>query len=309
MKRIKPPTVPAGVVNMVQYLVVTNKGDHKPLNVGTMLLITETKVPLGRVDGYFFGSVTNPDYIVKVEDSEMQIPEGMGLSFIEEFTQHITEEDLYKRFHYPTGYECMTWLKKKKEYQPMMYQQEQLIMRPETNHQEQPMMYEQEQPMMYEQEHPMMYEQEQQFMRPQTNQQNQMGINLFPSQAPMMWHQQFMRHESSQQNQRGTIPYLVQNQAPIMYYQHQNFIRPAAVTPNQSLLVSDLVGYLNEYLSGQMSTVRQGGPSGSFGVDLSYPNQQQLGSEMDFNPQTQPTMQSQLFNAGPYSYRGGRGPY
>ncbi|CAD5327014.1 unnamed protein product [Arabidopsis thaliana] len=225
MKRIKPPTVPAGVVNMVQYLVVTNKGDHKPLNVGTMLLITETKVPLGRVDGYFFGSVTNPDYIVKVEDSEMQIPEGMGLSFIEEFTQHITEEDLYKRFHYPTGYECMTWLKKKK------------------------------------------------------------------------------------QNQRGTIPYLVQNQAPIMYYQHQNFIRPAAVTPNQSLLVSDLVGYLNEYLSGQMSTVRQGGPSGSFGVDLSYPNQQQLGSEMDFNPQTQPTMQSQLFNAGPYSYRGGRGPY
>jgi hypothetical protein len=99
---------------MVQYLVVTNKGDHKPLNVGTMLLITETKVPLGRVDGYFFGSVTNPDYIVKVEDSEMQIPEGMGLSFIEEFTQHITEEDLYKRFHYPTGYECMTWLKKKK---------------------------------------------------------------------------------------------------------------------------------------------------------------------------------------------------
>ncbi|KAG7619502.1 hypothetical protein ISN44_As04g003900 [Arabidopsis suecica] len=127
MKRIKPPTVPAGVVNMVQYLVVTNKGDHKPLNVGTMLLITETKVPLGRVDGYFFGSVTNPDYIVKVEDSEMQIPE-----------------------------------------------------------------------------------------------------------------------------------------------------------------------------------VRQGGPSGSFGVDLSYPNQQQLGSEMDFNPQTQPTMQSQLFNAGPYSYRESR---
>ncbi|CAL9233149.1 unnamed protein product, partial [Arabidopsis halleri] len=130
-KRIKPPIVPVGVVNMVLYLVVKSKGDHKPLNVGAMLLITETKAPLGRVDGYFFGSVTNPHYIVRLADSEMQVPQ-----------------------------------------------------------------------------------------------------------------------------------------------------------------------------------VVQGGPSGSFGVNLNYPNQQQFGSEMDFNPQTQPTiMESQLFDAGPSSYRGGRGRY
>ncbi|KAG7585966.1 hypothetical protein ISN45_Aa02g013120, partial [Arabidopsis thaliana x Arabidopsis arenosa] len=89
----------------VPYLVVKNKGDHKPLNVGAMLLITETKAPLGRVDGYFFGSVTNPHYIVRLADPEMQAPQGIGLSFIVKFTQPIKEEDLYKRFHYPTGYE------------------------------------------------------------------------------------------------------------------------------------------------------------------------------------------------------------
>ncbi|XP_020876445.1 RNA polymerase II degradation factor 1 [Arabidopsis lyrata subsp. lyrata] len=305
---------------MVLFLVVKNKGDHKPLNVGATLLITETKAPLGRVDGYFFGSLTNPHYIVRLADSEMQVPQSIGLSFIEEFTQHIEEEDLYKRFHYPTGYEfdlieeegecgpmevlgrtsyhyenrifCL------QQYEPMMYQQEQIFMRPETNQQEQ-------------QYQPMMYEQEQQFVRPETNQQNQMGINLFPRQAPMMQHQQFMRHESSQQNQMGIIPNLVQNQAPMMYNQQQNFIRPAEIIPNQSLmLVADLVGYLKQYLSGQMSTVVQGGPSGSFGVNLNYHNQQQFGSEMDFNPQTQPTiMESQLYDAGPSSYRGGRGRY
>ncbi|EOA22619.1 hypothetical protein CARUB_v10003288mg, partial [Capsella rubella] len=68
-------SVPVGVVNMVPYkhVVVMNSGDHKPLNVGTIVYIIETRALFGRVEGYFFGSVTNPHYVVRLLDSEMHI--------------------------------------------------------------------------------------------------------------------------------------------------------------------------------------------------------------------------------------------
>lgn len=49
-----------------------------------MLFITETRTPLGRVEG-FFGSVTKPKYIVRLVNSEIQVPEeGTHISFLEE---------------------------------------------------------------------------------------------------------------------------------------------------------------------------------------------------------------------------------
>lgn len=41
----------------------------------------------------------------------MHVPHGIGLSFIDEITQHIDEEDLYKKFHYFWG-RRRTWVQR-----------------------------------------------------------------------------------------------------------------------------------------------------------------------------------------------------
>ncbi|XP_023636425.1 uncharacterized protein LOC111830051 [Capsella rubella] len=326
------------------HVVVGNNGDHKPLNVGTIVFIIETRAIFGRVEGYSFGSVTNPDYVVRLVDTEMHNLHGIDLSFVEEFTQHIDEEDLYKRFHHPTGYkfdffeeaECDQMGRDSNHYydsqmahvpplQDQHFRSRQTI-EPNLDAQDNS---NQRFCIQYQ---PMIYQQKQQFMRPQTNQQNQMGSvpNLVHSQAPMMYQQeqQFMRPETSQQQ---NIMGNVHRQAPMMpmmYQQEQQFVRPETNQQNQmgsvpnlfpsqamTMRVADVVVNLRQYLSDHISTILQDRQSGSFYVNQNYSNQQQIGlpepwPEMNLNTQTQPTMQSQIFNAGPSSYcgrGGGRG--
>lgn len=58
------------------------------------------------------------------------------------------------------------------------------------------------------------------------------------------------------------------------------------------MITADLMMNLQQYLHGQISNILQGGRSGSYGVDLSYSNQQRL---------TQ-TQQSHVFHPGPSSH-------
>ncbi|XP_019087276.1 PREDICTED: uncharacterized protein LOC104715261 [Camelina sativa] len=202
----------------------------------------------------------------------MLTPQGTGLSFVDEFTQHIDVEDLYKRFHHPTGYvsdyfEEEVEGESNQSVRPSNYYVSQMAHAPQLQYQHfrsrqntEPNggaqdNFNQRDSMQYQ---PMMYQQEYQFMRPETNQYNQMGSSV-PNLVQM-----------------GSVPNLVHTQAPMMpmtYQQEQQPIQNQALT----MIVSDVVLYLQQYLSEQISKVLQDRQLGSFSVNQNYSNQQQTG--------------------------------
>lgn len=206
-------------------MVLNRSGDHKPLNVGTMLFIAKTKVPLGRVVGYYFGSVTKPDYVVRLDSDTYKRFLGTPVTFFRKSAQHINEEDLYKRFHDPIRKEFDLFEAESSHVPQLQNQHFKSSQSTEPNLGEDKI--NQHFDMHYQ---PMMYQ------IPETNQLNQMGIvpHLLYSQAPMMYQpeQPFMRPETYQQNQMGTVPNLVPSQATMMYNQHHNFRSSQITEPN-----------------------------------------------------------------------------
>lgn len=81
-------------------VVVEGVEKHNPLNEGSILWITEKRLPLGIVDE-IFGPVKNPYYMVRY-NSESEVPagiqEGTLISFVPEFVSHVLNDgSLYKK--------------------------------------------------------------------------------------------------------------------------------------------------------------------------------------------------------------------
>jgi H/ACA ribonucleoprotein complex non-core subunit NAF1 len=73
---------------MGERVIVEGSVQHNPLNEGSILWITESRMPLGIVDE-LFGPVKNPYYLVRY-NSEEEVLAGIGagtnVSFVAEFT-------------------------------------------------------------------------------------------------------------------------------------------------------------------------------------------------------------------------------
>lgn len=79
---------------------------HSPLNEGSVLWITETRMPLGIIDE-LFGPVKNPYYIVRYNSDE-EVPPGISIgvaiSFVVDFANHILNENyLYRKGYDASG--------------------------------------------------------------------------------------------------------------------------------------------------------------------------------------------------------------
>lgn len=86
-------------------VIVEGSVNHNPLNEGSILWITETRIPLGIVDE-IFGPVKNPYYVVRY-NSEKDVPvgisEGTAVSFVMEFAAYVLDKDISKRGYDASG--------------------------------------------------------------------------------------------------------------------------------------------------------------------------------------------------------------
>lgn len=87
-------------------VIVEGAEKHNPLNEGSILWITETRVPLGLIDE-IFGPVKNPYYVVRY-NSEKEVPagicQGTTVSFVADFADHIlNDKNLYKKGYDASG--------------------------------------------------------------------------------------------------------------------------------------------------------------------------------------------------------------
>ncbi|KAL5986898.1 hypothetical protein ACLOJK_015232 [Asimina triloba] len=87
-------------------VIVEGLEKHNPLNEGSILWITATRLPLGLVDE-IFGPVKSPYYIVRF-NSEEEVPAGMcegtAISFVAEFANHVLNDtSLYKKGYDASG--------------------------------------------------------------------------------------------------------------------------------------------------------------------------------------------------------------
>jgi H/ACA ribonucleoprotein complex non-core subunit NAF1 len=85
---------------MGERVIVEGSVQHNPLNEGSILWITESRIPLGIVDE-LFGPVKNPYYLVRY-NSEEEVPAGISagtsVSFVAEFADHILNmKELYAK--------------------------------------------------------------------------------------------------------------------------------------------------------------------------------------------------------------------
>ncbi|XP_020276575.1 H/ACA ribonucleoprotein complex non-core subunit NAF1-like [Asparagus officinalis] len=101
-------TLPVGVVSSIlsSRVIVEGSEKHNPLNEGSILWITETRLPLGRIDE-IFGPVKNPFYIVRY-NSDDEVPQGIStgvaISFVVDFANHILNEKcLYEKGYDASG--------------------------------------------------------------------------------------------------------------------------------------------------------------------------------------------------------------
>ncbi|KAG8363087.1 hypothetical protein BUALT_BualtUnG0005600 [Buddleja alternifolia] len=88
-------------------VIVEGVEKHNPLSEGSILWITESRLPLGIVDE-IFGPVKNPYYIVRY-NSESEVPPGIQqgstlISFVQEFANHIlNDKSLYQKGYDASG--------------------------------------------------------------------------------------------------------------------------------------------------------------------------------------------------------------
>ncbi|CAN6457694.1 unnamed protein product [Victoria cruziana] len=101
-------TLPVGVVlsMMENKVVVEGSEKHNPLTEGSILWITEKRLPLGLVDE-IFGPVKNPYYVVRY-NSDKEVPpgvqEGTAISFVREFADYVlNNKDIYKKGYDASG--------------------------------------------------------------------------------------------------------------------------------------------------------------------------------------------------------------
>ncbi|KAF8409342.1 hypothetical protein HHK36_005417 [Tetracentron sinense] len=101
-------TLPVGFILSIMGAKVIVEGveKHNPLNEGSILWITKTRLPLGLVDE-IFGPVKNPYYVVRY-NSEKEVPDeisqGTPISFIVEFANHVlNDKNLYKKGYDASG--------------------------------------------------------------------------------------------------------------------------------------------------------------------------------------------------------------
>ncbi|KFK30933.1 hypothetical protein AALP_AA6G044800 [Arabis alpina] len=274
-----------------RHVVLERTVEHKTLKVGSILCVSETNAPYGRVDGYYFGSVTKPDYVVRL-DSNLEKPEdGTHISFIEKFSQYIDEEDLVKRFHDPVKHEFDFYDFEEEE------QEEEAECKSDTT------------------EISMSSEEE--------NTNSQMTHHV-----PQLQHQHFRSNQSTQPMRvvQDTfhqpcpyaaapliiVPIIVPVQASMMYPQYhqqsgglgslveQNFPMNMQQQPCPSAAPwTDPTSYY--YYSQAQDLYLNSQGSNVFGLQQ-FPNPNQY-DQQQMHPQTQP-MQSQGFYGGPSSYRG-----
>ena len=180
-------------------MVIKRGQEHKTLKVGSIVWITETLTPYGRVDGYYFGSVTKPDYIVRLFP-DFQFPlDDPHVSFLKEFAEHIDEEDLYKRFHDPLSQEFDFFDEEKEEVIDCDSTTTKMSSEEENSNKMVPGMTLIDQHLRSRAQGSTG---QNYFHQPETYQQNQFGIgpNLVPS----------------QQIQIGVVPHLVPSLAPVI---------------------------------------------------------------------------------------------
>ncbi|XP_043719325.1 H/ACA ribonucleoprotein complex non-core subunit NAF1-like isoform X2 [Telopea speciosissima] len=101
-------TLPVGVISSIMGTKVIVEGleKHNPLNEGSILWITETRLPLGLVDE-IFGPVKNPYYVVRY-NSDKEVPAGIRndtpVSFVEDFANLVlNNNNLYKKGYDASG--------------------------------------------------------------------------------------------------------------------------------------------------------------------------------------------------------------
>lgn len=100
--------VPAGVICSAVglCLVVEGTEGHEALNEGSILWLTEQRLPLGIVDE-LFGPVKKPFYVVRYNDAS-EVPEGakegVDVSYVPEFAEPVLNNpDLYKKAYDASG--------------------------------------------------------------------------------------------------------------------------------------------------------------------------------------------------------------
>lgn len=99
---------PVGVVLTIMdaKVIVEGSEKHSPLHEGSILWITDKRLPLGIVDEVF-GPVKNPYYVVRY-NSESEVPDGIHegnlISFVPEFAQHVlNDQNVYKKGYDASG--------------------------------------------------------------------------------------------------------------------------------------------------------------------------------------------------------------
>uniref|UniRef100_A0A0D3G9I5 H/ACA ribonucleoprotein complex non-core subunit NAF1 n=1 Tax=Oryza barthii TaxID=65489 RepID=A0A0D3G9I5_9ORYZ len=101
-------TLPVGTISAImgERVIVEGSVQHNPLNEGSILWITESRIPLGIVDE-LFGPVKNPYYLVRYNSAEevpADISAGTAVSFVAEFADHILNmKELYAKGYDGSG--------------------------------------------------------------------------------------------------------------------------------------------------------------------------------------------------------------
>ncbi|KAH9288947.1 hypothetical protein KI387_033064 [Taxus chinensis] len=101
-------TQPAGVISSVlgTSIVVEGRECHAPLNEGTILWLTEKRVPLGFIDEVF-GPVKNPFYLVRfntANDVPDFVEEGIHVSYVPQFASYVLNDpNLYRKGYDASG--------------------------------------------------------------------------------------------------------------------------------------------------------------------------------------------------------------
>ncbi|GMG98611.1 hypothetical protein Nepgr_000451 [Nepenthes gracilis] len=100
--------LPVGTVSSIigAQVIVEGLEKHNPLNEGSILWMTESRLPLGIVDE-IFGPVKNPYYVVRY-NSESEVPcelqQGTSISFVSEFVDHVlNDKNLYQKGYDASG--------------------------------------------------------------------------------------------------------------------------------------------------------------------------------------------------------------
>ncbi|XP_051135698.1 uncharacterized protein LOC127254572 [Andrographis paniculata] len=101
-------THPVGTISSIlgAQVIVEGVENHNPLAEGSILWITESRLPLGIVDE-IFGPVKSPYYIVRY-NSEAEIPsniqQGTPISYVQEFAKHVlNDKSLYEKGYDASG--------------------------------------------------------------------------------------------------------------------------------------------------------------------------------------------------------------